>query len=254
MVAAAEVDPPKLRAARRVGVTRDEFGILDCIDSVNSNAGKRFVQGLDVTAVYELPTERFGKFTFSGGYNHFFTWKAEPISGAGFVSFLGHYNNGTIPLAPGAIPWNKGYVRLDWDWRHFNFVMTGNYIGDFRDDPAFNGDATPIGGIDYTDRIRNVPSYITLDMQLSYEFVKPEAEAPPVYAKDSKDSKNVMQPVAESSSIWQRMLWGTTLRVGVVNAFDRQPPSVIGAFNDNYDTSLYSIRNRYIYAGFSKKF
>ena len=35
-------------------------------------------------------------------------------------------------------------------------------------------------------------------MQLSYEFVKPEAEAPPVYAKDSKDSKNVMQPVAET--------------------------------------------------------
>ena len=56
-----------------------------------------------------------------------------------------------------------------------------------------------------------MPSYITLDMQLSYEFVKPDAEAPPVYAKDSKDSKNVMQPVADTSSIWQRMLWGTTL-------------------------------------------
>ena len=43
-------------------------------------------------------------------------------------------------------------------------------------------------------------------------------------AKDSKDSKNVMQPAAETSSIWQRMLWGTTLTVGVNNAFDRQPP------------------------------
>ena len=229
-----------------VGVTRDEFGDVDCIDSLNSNAGKRLVQGLDVTAVYELPTERFGKFTFSGGWNHFFTWKAEPIAGAGTFSFLGNYNNGTIPLAPGAIPWNKGFLRGEWQWRGFDFVMTGNYIGDFRDDPQFDQIVR--------DEPRNVPSYITLDMQLSYEFIKPDAEAPPVYAKDSKDSKNVMQPVADSSTIWQRMLWGTTLRVGVVNAFDRQPPSVIGAFNDNYDTSLYSIRNRYVYVGFSKKF
>ena len=90
-------------------------------------------------------------------------------------------------------------------------------------------------------------------MQLSYEFIKPEAEAPPVYAKDSKDSKNVMQPVADSSSIWQRMLWGTTLTVGVDNAFDRQPPSVLGAFNDNYDTSLYSIRNRYWYVSLQQE-
>ncbi|MBA2269554.1 MAG: hypothetical protein H0W20_03025, partial [Chthoniobacterales bacterium] len=53
---------------------------------------------------------------------------------------------------------------------------------------------------------------------------------------------------------FQRMLWGTSIRVGVVNAFDRQPPTVLGAFNDNYDTSLYSIRNRYYYVGINKKF
>ena len=28
----------------------------------------------------------------------------------------------------------------------------------------------------------------------------------------------------------------------------------LGAFNDNYDTSLYSIRNRYYYVGINKKF
>lgn len=231
------------------GVTRDpDTGNLLSIDADFGNAGKRHVQGVDVTATYELPTERFGKFTFSGGWNHFFTWKAQPGDGQPFNSFLGNYNNGTLPLAPGAIPWNKGFLRTEWEWRHFDFVMTGNYIGDFRDDPAFDAPGF------VRDEPRNVPSYITLDMQLSYEFVKPDAEAPPVYAKDSKDSKNVMQPVADSSSIWQRMLWGTTLKVGVVNVFDRQPPSVMGAFNDNYDTSLYSIRNRYVYVGFNKKF
>ena len=222
-------------------------GRVDCIDAGFGNAGKRFVEGLDVTTVYELPTERFGKFTFSAGWNHFFSWKAQPGVGSPTTSFLGNYNNGTLPLAPGAIPWNKGFLRGEWEWRHFDFVATGNYVGDFRDDPSFDN-------VNYNrNGLRNVPSYITLDMQLSYEFVKPAAEPVPT-AKDSKDSKNVMQTAAETSSIWQRILWGTTLTVGVNDAFDRQPPSVIGAFNDNYDTSLYSIRNRYWYVSMKKKF
>jgi iron complex outermembrane receptor protein len=236
-----------------IGLIRDpDDGAVFCINSPTGNAGKRHVQGLDVTAVYELPTERFGKFTLSGGWNHFFTWKTQPGVGA-FNSFLGNYNNGTLPLAPGAIPWNKGFLRGEWEWRHFDFVATGNYIGDFRDDPAFNGFQTQPGGPDFTGRIRTVPSYITLDLQLSYEFVKPDAEPMPS-AKDTKDSKNVTQTAADTSSIWQRMLWGTKLTVGVNNAFDRNPPTVLAASNDNYDTSLYSIRNRFYYVAVTKKF
>ncbi len=238
-----------------LGATRDAAGTLLCVDSGNGNAGKRHVRGLDLTAVYELPTEHWGKFTFSGGYNHFFTWKAQPGQGQAFVSFLGNYNNGTLPLAPGAIPWNKGFLRGEWEWKHFDFVATGNYIGDFRDDPAFlSASVTPPGYITlYGTTVRNVPSYITLDLQLSYEFVKPPTEPAP-YVKESKDSKNAPVTEAATASIWQRMLWGTKLTVGVNDVFDRYPPSVLGAFNDNYDTSLYSIRNRYWYVSLTKRF
>jgi hypothetical protein len=247
------------------GTTRDATGALQAVDADFGNAGKRLVQGLDVTATYVIPTERFGEFTFSGGWNHFFTWKAQANPAQGYHNFLGDSNNGTFPLAPGAIPFNKGYLRGEWKWRHFDVVMTGNYIGDFEDDPSFilGNDLVPGSpGTDPADPPpanpswqlhRRVTSYITLDMQLSYEFVKPAAP-PPTYAKDAKDGKNVMQTAADTSSIWQRMLWGTTLTVGVNDAFDRQPPSVIGAFNDNYDTSLYSIRNRYWYVSLDKKF
>jgi iron complex outermembrane receptor protein len=243
---------PGLGVTRQPNEPDGRPGRVECIDSGFGNAGKRFVEGIDVTAVYELPTERFGKFTFSGGWNHFFSWKAQSGNGP-FTSFLGNYNNGTLPLAPGAIPWNKGFLRSEWEWRHFDFIATGNYVGDFIDDPSFSADQSSVGGPDFTGRRRRVPSYITLDMQLSYEFVKPAAEPLPT-AKDSKDSKNVMQTAADTSSIWQRILWGTTLTVGVNDAFDRQPPSVIGAFNDNYDTSLYTIRNRYWYVSLKKKF
>ncbi len=231
-----------------LGLTRDANGSVQCIDSGFGNAGKRHVQGVEVTASYEIPTERWGSFTFSAGYNHFFTWKAQPGIGP-FNSFLGNYNNGTLPLAPGAIPWNKGFLRGEWAWRHFDFVATGNYIGDFRDDAAFNSPANPnFGQPDYTGRIRTVPSYITLDMQLSYEFVKPEAALP----VSSEEAKDRTEPL--NASLWQRLLWGITLTAGVNNAFDRNPPSVLGALNDNYDTSLHTIRNRYYYVALSKKF
>jgi hypothetical protein len=254
------------------GVTYDpDTGSLEAVDADFGNAGKRLVQGLDVTAVYEIPTERFGKFTFSGGWNHFFTWKAQADPAAGYHNFLGDYS-AAFPLAPGAIPFNKAFLRGEWEWRGFDFVNTVNYIGDYEDDPNFIGtfqdpqdpnsvfqEQDPRG----TDPIntanpsfllhRRVTSYITLDMQLSYDFVKP-ADEPAPYVKESKDSKNVMQTEAATASIWQRMLWGTRLTVGVNNVFDRYPPSVLGAFNDNYDTSLYSIRNRYYYVSLTKKF
>ncbi len=225
-------------------VIRDEMGNLLEINATSNNAGKRFVEGVDITAAFEIPTRQCGKFTLSGSYNHFFIWKAEAVEGRGTTTFLGNYNNGSLPLAPGAIPWNKGFLRGEWEWKAFDFVATGNYVGDFNDDSAFIAGVRQIGGTDANpeyDLHRRIPSYITLDMQVSYTWKKPGAES--YSARD-----------ASSSTIWQRMLWGITLTAGVNNAFDRNPPTALAASNDNYDTSLYSIRNRYYYISLNKKF
>ncbi|HTG45352.1 MAG TPA: TonB-dependent receptor [Verrucomicrobiae bacterium] len=255
------------------GVTRDAQGHVLGIDSLNANAGRRNVQGLDITGVYQIPTQSLGTFTLSAGLNHFFTYKIEAVNGGGYTNFLGNYNNGSLPLAPGAIPFNKAYLRGEWEFKGFDFVATGNYIGDYEDDPSFINNAGPVfqdlvpgnPGTDANPNFilhRRVTSYITLDMQLSYTFPKPapvEAAPAPGYSKDAKDGKAMaehtsMSTADTSASIWQRLLWDTTLSVGVNNAFDRQPPTVLGAFNDNYDTSLYSIRNRYYYISLKKKF
>ena len=224
----------------------------------NTNAAKRLVNGLDITAAYEIRTQNFGNFIISGGYNHFFTWKAEAVTGIGSTSFLGTFNAGSVPLAPGAIPWNKGFLRGEWEWKGLDFVATGNYVGDFDDDPSFI-----LGNVQTNDSVTNptfvlnrrVPSYITLDLQLSYEFKKTGMKsATGDYPKDAKNLTHGSFEGANHGSVWHRLLAGTTIRVGVVNAFDRNPPTVLGGFNDNYDTSLYSIRNRYYYIGLSKKF
>ncbi|MFN2508518.1 MAG: hypothetical protein ABR589_07065, partial [Chthoniobacterales bacterium] len=147
---------------------------------------------------------------------------------------------------PGGIPYHKGFVRGEYEWKGLDFVATVNYLSSYNDDSSFveNVKGVPvelIGGTDTDPQFnvyRRVSDYITLDMQLSYEFVKPEAApaAAADFSKDGKGGKSMAAPVAgvEQGSFFQRMLWGTKLRVGVVNAFDRQPPTVLGAFNDNY--------------------
>lgn len=235
-----------------------QTGEIISVDAQNQNASKRLVNGMDITAAYQLPTQNWGTFTISTGYNYFFTWKAEPFTGAGTTNFLGDYNNGSVPLAPGAIPYHKGYLRGEWEWKGFDFTSTVNYISSFNDDSSAVLAANVVGGTDtfpQYDIYRRVSDYITLDMQLSYEFKRPNAPPPAAgLGKDANSGATSAVVGPEVASFWQRMLSGTKVTVGVNNAFDRNPPTVLGAFNDNYDTSLYSIRNRYYYIALNKKF
>lgn len=243
-----------------LGVTRDGTGALSAVDSATTNAGKRLVTGMDIFASYELPLNPdWGRFTISSAYNYFFAWKAQASPGFGYTNYLGDYS-AVLPLSPGAIPYHKGFLRSEWEWRGWDFLSTVNYISSFNDDSAFVLASRPISGTGANPAYpfyRRCSDYITLDMQLSYEFRKPVTEAVATsYAKDAKDAKSAMAPVggADNGSFAQRMLWNTRITVGVNNAFDRNPPTVLGAFNDNYDTSLYTVRNRYWYTSISKKF
>ena len=137
-----------------------------------------------------------------------------------------------------------------------NFTSTVNYISSFNDDSSALPAANVVGGTDTNpqyDLYRRVSDYITLDMQLSYEF-KTRGVAPTSASDSSKDAVVTAVAGLDSTSFWQRMLSGTRITFGVNNAFDRNPPTVLGAFNDNYDTSLYSIRNRYYYIALNRKF
>jgi iron complex outermembrane receptor protein len=250
-------------------IRRDEFNNVISIDAPNNNAGARFVQGLDLAAVYQLPTTNFGRFTFTLGWNHFFTWKAQLGPGLPFHNFRG--SRGPAPLTPGGIPDNKGFLRFEWEYKfgpgNLDFVAQGNYIGGQWDAPQFIlgneliPSEDPINDLINPNFVehRRITSYMTLDLQASYEFVRPPVQAAiPGYAKEGKDAGSALgKQVAgavEAGTFWQRMLWGTKVTAGVVNAFDRNPPTALIAFNDNYDTSLYSIRNRFWYVALSKNF
>ena len=249
-------DPNSRNTPGVFGVFRDADGRIDQINAGFGNTGKRFVQGIDVVANYELPFDRFGKFTFTLGYNHFFTYKADTGAGFGNTNFLGK-NLTSLPLTPGAVPYNKGFFRAEWEWRGFDFVTNVNYVGDYLDDasliqpvvgnPLLN--TNPAQPLYFYNRKSR--EYVTVDLQLSYEFKRPAAA--PGYSKDAKGART--QVAADNSgTFFQRLLWGTKVRVGVNNVADTPPPFDPGAFNDNYDTNTFSIRNRYWYVGINKKF
>ena len=228
------------------------------INAGYGNTGKRFVEGIDATVIYEWATANLGKFTFTLGYNHFFYYAIDVGAGLGPTRFVGA-NLASLPLVPGAIPWNKGYFRTEWDYRGFYFGATVKYVGDYLNDGAFlaNGSNFQVN----TDTAnpayfyhRYSGAYVTLDLQASYTFKAPKS-VDAVYAKDAKGVRTqVSANSSTNGSFFQRLVWGTTIRAGVNNVFDKYPPYDAAAFNDNYDTSTYSIRNRFYYVGFNKKF
>jgi len=191
---------------------------------------------------------------------------AQAFPGAGYTNFLGQFSS--APLTPGSLPYNKGYVQLGWDYKGLSLTSTVNYIGDYMDDGAGVFDSSliidPVTGgppdpanPTYT-RNRDVKAYITLDLQAAWTYTAPKpVEATSGYSKEGKNvagKDKMVSTVGTGPSLIQRMLDQTTIRVGMTNVFDEPPPFSAGAFNDNYDTSLYSIRGRYYYIGLKKTF
>ncbi|OAI42848.1 hypothetical protein AYO41_03435 [Verrucomicrobia bacterium SCGC AG-212-E04] len=248
------------------GVYRPSPGEFpDQINAGYGNVGTRFVEGIDVTVIYEWVTTSAGKFTFTLGYNHFFYYNVDSTIGNSPTRFVGG-NFNSIPLVPGAVPYNKGFFRVEWQYRGFYAGATVNYVGDYLNDggalangrnSADGSDTAPINSDIANPQYfyhRYSGAYVTLDLQLSYSF-KPPKSVDPVYAKDAKGVRTqVAASNASTGNFWQKALWGTTIRAGVNNVFDRYPPYDAGAFNDNYDTSTYTLRNRFWYVGINKRF
>ena len=113
-------------------IVRDSAGNLLSVIDTPFNAARKSAEGIDITAVYEIPTENWGKVTISLAYNHLFRFNAEIVKGVGFTNFLGQFQNGSA-LVPGSLPRNKGYLQVDWAYKGFDFINTLNYIGDYQD-------------------------------------------------------------------------------------------------------------------------
>jgi iron complex outermembrane receptor protein len=242
------------------------------------NLTRAIVEGVDYEAIYILDSAIFGHgdfgrltFTLNGTYLSRFEFQATPDSKR--IGLSGGFVSGAS--FSGSLPHNRAYASLFYDgpadtWlAGFDIGATLHYTGQYEDlNQSLTGSSKPqeprSGPTPW--RARKIREWTTLDLITSYTFnLPPHAAAEvPGLAKDGgknmkmKDDKekNVL-PISTSDYNpcgWRAWLNNTTLSLGMQNVFDSDPPFVAGAFLNNYDASLATIKGRFWYVQLKKRF
>jgi len=253
-------------------------GAITQLINPNLNFTRAIVEGLDYEGIYILDSSIFGHgdfgrltFTLNGTYLSRFEFQATPVSKR--IGLSGGFVSGAA--FSGSLPHNRAYASLFYDgpadtWlAGFDTGATVHYTGQYEDDNInLTGSSKPqmprTGPLPW--RARKVSEWIALDLIASYTFnlPPPAAAEVPGLAKDGGKNvkmedgkgKNVM-PVSTAEYNpcgWRAWLNNSTLTIGMQNVFDADPPFVAGAFQNNYDQSLGTIRGRFWYVQLKKRF
>jgi iron complex outermembrane recepter protein len=236
------------------------------------------VEGVDYEAIYVLDSSifshgDFGRLTFTvnGIYLSRFEFQATPFSkriglSGGFVSSASF---------SGSLPHNRAYASLFYDgpadtWlAGFDAGATVHYTGQYEDLNIFLTQSSkpqePRSGLKPW-RARKVREWTTLDLIASYTFNLPPSAAAEVPGLAKDGAKNIKMKDGHEKNILPistaeynpcglpAWLNNTTLTLGMQNVFDSDPPFVAGAFGNNYDNSLATIKGRFWYVQLKKRF
>jgi iron complex outermembrane receptor protein len=243
------------------------------------NLTRAIVEGIDYEGIYILDTSMFGHgdfgrftFTLNGTYLSRFEFQATPFSKR--IGLSGEFANVAFS---GSLPHTRAFVSAFYDgpadtWlAGLDIGATVHYTGQYEDDNiGLTGGkpqtprTDPVTG-EEGKKARKVREWATLDLIASYTFNLPQpaaAEVPGITKDGGKNirldgkEKNVL-PVSTAEynpGGWRSWLNSTTLTLGMQNVFDSDPPFVAGAFENNYDESLATIKGRFWYVALKKRF
>ena len=231
----------------------DTGAVLD-VNARVQNVIRRWTEGLDYAASYQLDTSIFGQgnlgtFTFSFNGNYLDRFVDQPGPTERKVNFNGRF----VGPRFGSFPRNRWYASVFYDLGGLDAGATVHYVGQYWEN-------------DYQSR--KIREWTTLDLVVNYTFHLPSTVTEPVpgYAKDASKNAEVTKgedkkvtPVSTaeySSSGWRPWLNNTTITLGMNNAFDQDPPFVAtatGNFN-GYDQWQANIRGRVWYVALKKRF
>ncbi len=228
-------DPNALYAGLivRDPVTGQLDDTISAINSTNLNVSERLAEGIDYTFTYRQPKASWGQLTHTLEFNQVLEWNLIPEAGSPARNYKGQFvDPASDAIAPGSIPEWKGYYNILWEKDSWTVSLTANYVHTILDDPnAQYTDASghfayvnAAGQDVQTDDI-SMERYVTFDVTAKYAF--------------------------KSNNKW---LKGTEVSLTIINIGDEPPPFSAGAFNDNYDTSLYSTRGRFFGLNIIRKF
>jgi iron complex outermembrane recepter protein len=243
-----------------------ELGPITLVIDPRFNVAGVKLDGIDYEVIYILDSTIFdgpdwGRLTLTvnGTYLNKFDLTVNPGSPA--INLAGQFVSTSFTII-GSLPRDRAYFSLFWDgpadtWMGgIDVGATVHYTGQYHD--------TVVLDIQYGQG-RLVREWITLDLIASYSFNLPPpapAEVPGV-AKDG--GKNVKMDGKEKNVLpvstaeykpcgWRAWLNGTTITVGMQNVFDQDPPFVAGAFENNYDESIATVKGRFWYVQLKKRF
>jgi iron complex outermembrane recepter protein len=222
-------------------VERLPDGTITRIVVSNRNEAAQKANGVDLGIQYQYPTTSFGTFTWVTQLTYLNSFEVQRVEGGKTEQLAG------VTTDPGASQegyyrW-RGNSRLDWAWKGFDLVGTVRLISGFIDqDPDLN--------------IINVDRRWLFDIQASYDFgsLVTTSDNSSNYSKG--DKANVSTSASSNRSFCDIFLKGTTLTVGCLNLFDKDPPFASGQGGNSvgYPGFTYDATGRFYYIRLTKKF
>ena len=244
----------ELGGALRPGefVNRLPDGSIGRIIVPYDNEGEEKANGIDLGIQYVMQTQ-WGTFTSltQATYLNSFERTRDTFDAVTFAptgTILDQRAGQSTDLAAS----NEGYYRwrgnssLDWTWNGFDVVGTVRYIDGFHEENA---------NLD----VRDVGHKWLFDLQASYDFSSLVHRRTGVAGADYSKGSNKNGPTAMEAgtmSVWDHLLYGTTITAGVINLFDNDPPFASGQGGNavGYPGYTYDATGRFWYVRLTKKF
>lgn len=168
------------------------------------NLSSDTLEGFDIAASYDWKLgERFGILRLGLEAQYLIKYEQVQVPGGSAVDRLGDFS--ADEFGYNSLPRLKGYGSAFWMYKDFEIGFFANYTDSYLDDKLVAD--------------RKIDSYLTFDLQASYNFP-----------------------------------YQIRATVGCLNVTDEVPPLVLAAFADSYDRDLHDLRQRFWYVQVSKRF
>lgn len=207
-------------ATRAAADQRAVVGAIDILRTTYFNKAEEFVNGYDFDVTYRFPRMALGNFTVNTTWTYLNDFHAYNSAGASRTDL--RWSNSTS--VGGAAPKWRGTTTLSWRKQQWSANLAAFYTGNYAD-----------AGATTTQTIYDSlsqPSYITpyfTNGATSYRYV----------VSDSISYNTSVSYRFRAKSKW---LGDTTVRFGVVNLLDKEPP--LSSDSRGYDPSVYNLMAR----------
>jgi outer membrane receptor protein involved in Fe transport len=207
-------------ATRAPADQRAVVGAIDYLRVTYFNRAQEFVNGFDFDATYRFPKLALGNFTLNT------VWT--------YVNDFHAYNTATAPRTElrwsnaaavgGASPKWRGTTTLNWRRKQWSASLAAFYIGNYTD----SGATTTLATYESLEKPAYITPYFT-NGAYTYRYVV-------------SDSISYNASVSYRFRAQNKWLGDTTVRAGIVNLFDKEPP--LSSDSRGYDPSVYNLMAR----------